>query len=80
MLTVGRWAWAAYLSVWSVEFVLRASPSAFAPSGPTWLLKRLQTRVESRRQGVLTLVSLMWLLIEAGKSKHAAGGVLQCLE
>ena len=54
---------------------------AHQPCVPRLLSRRLRMRDQmGRRQWVLTLVSVMWLLIEAGKSKHAAGGVLQCLE
>ena len=56
------------MSVWRASFVLRASPSAFAPSGPTLLPRRLRARAKTLCQGVLT----------AGKRVY--GGVLERLE
>ena len=40
---------------WRVEFVLRASPSAFAPSEPTLLSHRLRTQSRSNCQRLLTV-------------------------
>ena len=47
---------AAYLRVWSVEFVSSAPASAFAPAGPISLAQRLQTRAKSDCQRLLTLL------------------------
>ena len=54
LLTVGTWANCAYFSVWRASFDLSASPSAFAPSGPTPLNSRLQTESTSECQWLLT--------------------------
>ena len=44
-----------YLRVWRAVFILSASASASAPSLPTSLLWRLQTRVKQRCQRLLTV-------------------------
>ena len=62
---------AAYSSVWGAEFVLSASPSAFAPSGPTRLPRRLRTRAESVCQRLLTLACRL------RRAERVCGSVLE---
>ena len=55
LLTVGKRQVAAYSRLWSVLLTLSASETCLAPSAPRLLYCKLPTRVESRRQRLLTL-------------------------
>ena len=47
VLTVGRWAWAAYSRDVRALFSLRPSERCLAASASSWFLARLQMRVKS---------------------------------
>ena len=55
VLTVGKWAWAAYFSEVRALFSLRPSERCLAASASSRFSARLQMRVKSKRRGVLTV-------------------------
>ena len=70
----------------SVWLVLRASETCIAPSASRSLRSRLQTRVESKRHGLLTAkgehslgIAEFWVVGQLRVGVGAGGGILELL-